>query len=951
MITLAFLCCLGVTSAITNVLQSTTDNEGADLVTLQIGRSQIGLLDDAQYDLNNQPLASYQLKKFFDLGGEKAQSLDHLDSQMSFNDLHILPNMEEASNSAEALGKNKPLGQKSIIPALDATPERFFNTSPNLMLTTDEKVVNVNIMASTESNSFLSNVGRFIRDLYKVNPKNQHSVFNINEEQQIRRISSHNGRSDSFSGSISPLRFINPSFRRVQLEDSTEMNLMRSKYNQKDEEYSESTGKEPCPVQEVFVIKMENNILQDQIDNKIDDETTLEQQQNEVKCEQMSTDSGCMKFTGSVSDSSLKEKLLCQEFTHPEVDPIVEDDYYGVPSSKKYHETEKNVSGSTLKNVVENVLENVLENVPENVPQNVLPMEPISISSDGLNLNQDGKKALEFMIPNSFEIIEISPNKAIILKNENINIDKIIEEEARKDFQNDLDFITDNGDEFENRLNDLKIHNEQTKRSIFPSISNNKINQQEMKKSEIKSLNLEKEEEKETLKKKTYSYLSSLSLFSSSAISNLLTSVKNYCNSYYLSTTLNHNEIISKRKDSYDEFVISLPLSLPSIDQTTLPRKTSTSSTSYYLRGSVPSLPFSLPCIDLSHPSMTVPLSPSSPSSVLSTTPSSSLPALSLSTKDDSDLKRKNSRRKLQVRKKYIREDESNSDTENSLPLSALFRSYFSSSDTEPLLSVPRKIKKALVKKIKNKAVKSRLDSTVNVKKNTAKILASKIVELNDITDKEKGKKDQLDLTDNEKLKLTQKKSLSIISDVKNDNLIKNEKEKKTNLLREIKNSDVNPLFGLNEFKEMRKKKHNDPLLMSPYFEVKKSKNRNLKNERKSVRGNSRFNLNQENSNLAGADPTISTNLIQSPKLTEEEMVADMNRNILIGNEFRTKMIRDEKIIGEVKKAEKHRLREKYEALERSTEEVKFEKQILDEKIINTLVQADMEWEVAQKSK
>ena len=937
MITLAFLCCLGVTSAITNVLPSTTDNDGADLVTLQIGRSQIGLLNDAQYDLNNQPLDSFQLKKFFDLGGEKAQPLDRLDSQVSFNDLHILANMEEASNSDEALGKNKPLGQKTIIPALDATPERFYNTSPNLILTTDEKVVNVNIMASSESNSFLSNVGRFIRDLYKVSPKNQNSVFNINEEQQMRRISSHNDKSDSFSGSISPVRFINPSFRRVQLEDSTEMNLMRSKYNQMDEEYSENTGKGPCPLQEVIVIKMEDNILGDQIDNKIDDETILEQQQNDAKFEKMSTDSGCLKFTGSVSDSSLKEKLLCQEFIHSEVDPIVEDDYYGVPSSKKYHETKENIPGSALKNILENVL--------ENVPQNVLPMEPISISSDGLNFNKDDKDALQSMLPNSFEIIEISPNKAIILKNENINIDKIIEEEARKDFQNDLDFITDNGDEVENRLNDLKIHNEQTKRNIFPSISNNKIYQQEIKKSETKFSNLEKEKEKEKeiLKKKDNSYLSYLSLFSSSTISNLLTSLKNYCNSYYLSRTLNQNEIISKRKDSYDEFVISPPLSLPSIDQATLPRTTSISSTSYYLRGSVP-LPLSLPCIDLSHPSMTVPVSPSSPSSVLS--PSSSLSALSLLTHEDSDMRRKNSRRKLQVRKKYIREDESNSDTENSLPLSALFRSYFSSSDTEPLLSVPRKIKKAIVKKIKNKAVKSRLDSTVNVKKNTAKILASKIIELNDIADKEKGKKEQLGLTDNEKLKLPHKKTLSIISDV-----IKNEKEKKTNLLSEIRNSDVNSLFVLNEFKEMRKKKHNDPLLMSPYFEVKKSKNRNLKNERKSVRGNSRFNLNQENSNLAGADPAISTNLIQLPKLTEEEMVANMNRNILIGNEFRTKMIRDEKIIGEVKKAEKHRLREKYEALEKSTQEVKFEKQILDEKIINTLVQADMEWEVAQKSK
>ena len=803
-------------------------------------------------------------------------------------------------------------------------------------------------MASSQSNSFLSNVGRFMRDLYKVNPKNQNSVFNRKEEQQMRRISSHKDRSASFSGFISQLRFINPSFRRVQLEDSTVVNSMRSEYNQKDEEYSESAGKEPYPLQEDVVIKMGHNVLEDQIAFKNYDETILKQQQNKGKFEEIRTDSGYRKLTGSVSDSTLKGKLLCQEFIHSEVDAIVEDDYYGLPSPEKHQETGENVPGSALKNVL------------ENVPQNVLPMEPISISSDGLNVKKDNKEALQSMISNNFEenkINKIRPNKAIILKNENknIDVDNIIKEE-KKDFQNELDFITYNGEEVENRLKNLKIHNMISKRNILPSISINEINQQQMKKSEIKSLNLEKEKEEKT----DYSYLSYLSLFSSSTISNLLTPLINYCNSFYLSATLNQNDIIANRKnENYDQFVISSPLSLPLIDHTTLPRTTST-STSYYLRGSVPSLPLSLPCIDLSHPSMTISLSSSSPSVLSSSSFSSSISSptittLSLSAKEDSDLKRNNSRRKLQVRKKYIREDESNSDTENSLPLSALFRSYFSSSETEPLLSVPRKIKKAIVKKIKNKAVKSRLDSTVNVKKNTATLLASKIVELSDISDKEKAKKEKeqlAGLTDNEKLKLTQKKTLSLISDVKNDNLIKNDKEKKTNLLRDVKNSDVNSLFGLNEFKEMRKKKHNDPLLMSPYFEVKKSKNRSLKNERKSGRGNPRFNLNEEeNSVLANTDSILSTQLIELPipSLTEEEKIANMNRNILMGQEIQTKLIRDTLVIGEVRKAEKHRLREKYEAKAKASEELKFEKQILDEKIINTLNQADMEWEVAQK--
>ena len=943
MVALAFSCCLGVTSAITNVLPSTTDNDGADLVTLQIERSQIGLLNDAQYDHNNWPFTSYQLTEIFDIGGAKAQLLDHLDSQVSSNDLHTLTNLEDASNSAELLGDNKsPLKQKLIISALNATPERFFNTSPNLILTTDEKVVNVNIMASSQSKSFLSNVGRFMRDLYKVNPKNQNSVFNRKEEQQIRRISSHNDRSNSFSGFISQLRFINPSFRCVQLEDSTEVKSMRSKYNQKDEEYSESADKEPCPLQEDIVIKMGNNVLEDQIAFKNYDETILKQH-NKGKFGQISTDSGCTKLIGSVSDLSLKEKLLSQD-NHSEVDAIVEDDYYGVPSPAKYHETGKNVPGSALKNVLENIL--------ENVPQNVLPMEPVSISFDGSNLIKNNEGALHSMVSTNFEknqVDECRTNKAIMLenknKNENINIDKIIEEE-RKGFQNELDFVTDNGEEVNNRLKHLKIHYDITKKNLFPSISSNEINQKKIQKSEIKSLTLETEEneESEILKKKANSYLSYLSLFSSSTISNLISSFKNHCNSFYLSTALNQNDIISNRQDeNYDQFLRSLPISQPSIGYTTSPRTTSTSS--YYLRGSVPSQPLSLPCIDLSHPSMTLSLSSSSPSS-------SSLSTLSLSTREDSDLKRKNSRRKLQVRKKYIREDESNSDTENSLPLSALFRSYFSSSETEPLLSVPRKIKKAIVKKIKNKAVKSRLDSTVNVKKNTATFLASKIIELGDISDKEKVKKEQMvGLTDNEKLKLNQKKSLSIISDVKNDNLIKNDKEKKSNLLRVIRNSDVNPLFGLNEFKEMRKKKHNDPLLMSPYSEVKKSKNRNLKNERKSGRGNPRFDLNEENSNLANTDPILSTQLIELPipGVTEEERIAEMNRNILIGQEFQSKLMRDTLVIGEVKKAEKHRLREKYEAKAKASEELKFEKQLLDEKIINTLVQADIEWEVAQK--
>ena len=128
MITLAFLCCLGVTSAITNVLPSTTDNDGADLVTLQIERSLIGLLNDAQYDHNNRPFASYQLKKIFDSGGAKAQLIDHLDSQVSSNDLHTLANLEDGSNSAELLGENKsPLKQKLIISAPNATPERFLH--------------------------------------------------------------------------------------------------------------------------------------------------------------------------------------------------------------------------------------------------------------------------------------------------------------------------------------------------------------------------------------------------------------------------------------------------------------------------------------------------------------------------------------------------------------------------------------------------------------------------------------------------------------------------------------------------------------------------------------------------------------------------------------------------------------------------------------------------------
>jgi hypothetical protein len=644
-----------------------------------------------------------------------------------------------------------------------------------------------------------------------------------------------------------------------------------------------------------------------------------QQQQQQDDLEQNNIVNDFLHLTGSIGNLIFKEKFVTEEIIHTQLDcseekeEEKEDDYYGVPSPEEYQSKE------------------------ENMLKDILQIDSVYLTKHESSNN----------------------NQEIEHENESENGS----EREKGTFQNGLDFITDAGDTVDDRLKNVKIQHELGQRNILPvtntdiatstatntdvdadigagfdvvTAQESKGESQEMdvpialRCGTIKQSKKENENENENGNKKDQFSLPSLSILST--LSHLLSSFKTYSNSFYSTPSSVFDNV-----NNESQVTLSLPLSLPLHDGNTA--SVSTSNTALFnLRGSTflpPFLPHSLPYTDLTHPSLStlsLPLTPSTPSTP--TTPSLNLLNIQLSpTQSDVEVKNLNSRRKLQVRKKYIREDESNSDTENSLPLSSLFRSYFSASETEPLLSVPRK--KVIAKKIKNKIVKSRLDSTVNGKKNAVNFTGTG------------GMKKDLSLSlgvENEKSSdIMQKKRIQVVDNsIKNEDslkMIENKKEKNLNS-GDLRNSDMNALFGLSEIKEKRMKKNsNEPILMSPFFEMKKIKNRNLKNERKNFRGNPRLKMNVESGLRVDEVPAIDP--VDTLNLSNEGKVIEMRRIERMEKEFKKKLIRD-KIVEEMNNNEKFK-REKEES------QIQIEKERRIEQMRDDLTNREIEKEVLLK--
>ena len=644
-----------------------------------------------------------------------------------------------------------------------------------------------------------------------------------------------------------------------------------------------------------------------------------QQQQQQDDLEHSNIVKDFLHLTGSLGNLIFKEKFLTEEIIHTQLDcseeeeeeEEKEDDYYGVPSPEEYQDKE------------------------ENLLKNILQIDSVYITKHESSNN----------------------NREIEHENESENENG--SEREKGSFQDGLDFITDAGDTVDDRLKSVKIQHELGQRNILPVTDTDTstdidigadagvdIGVATVQGSEEKGVPIalgceirqsKSRHENEIGHKKDQFTLSSFPVLST--VSHLLSSFKIYYNSFYSTPSSVSDNVINESLVTPSlplSLPPSLPLSLPPSLPLSLPfahtqpthdRNGASDSSSdtalFYLRGSAflpPLLPHSLPHTDLTYPSL------SSLSLPLTSTPST--PSLNLfnilfsPTQSDVEVKNTNSRRKLQVRKKYIREDESNSDTENSLPLSSLFRSYFSASETEPLLSVPRK--KAIAKKIKNKIVKSRLDSTVNGKKNAVNFTGTG------------GMKKDLSLSlgvENEKSNdIMEKKRIQVVgNNLKNeDNLkmIENNKEKNLNS-GDLRNSDMNALFGLSEIKEKRMKKNsNEPILMSPFLEMKKIKNRNLKIERKNFRGNPRLKMNVENSRLSvDEDPVIDP--VGVVNLNDQENNIEMRRKERMEKEFSKKLIRDKIIEVELDNNEKFK-REKEERKSQIALEMKIE-QIRDE--------------------
>ena len=183
------------------------------------------------------------------------------------------------------------------------------------------------------------------------------------------------------------------------------------------------------------------------------------------------------------------------------------------------------------------------------------------------------------------------------------------------------------------------------------------------------------------------------------------------------------------------------------------------------------------------------------------------------------------------------------------------------------------------------------------------------------------------------------------------------DKEKKTDV-GDLRNSDMNALFGLNELKEIRKKKLNDPTLMSPFFEMKKIKNRNLKNERKSLRNNPKFKMNVENAILSSnnngtTSPSTSTStststpLIELPILTDQEKEIENKRKIHMKKELNKKLIRNTMLIREFKEAEiliakDKDDKEKEKEILTAKEEMEIKEEIARDFLIHAEIEADL---------
>ena len=244
---------------------------------------------------------------------------------------------------------------------------------------------------------------------------------------------------------------------------------------------------------------------------------------------------------------------------------------------------------------------------------------------------------------------------------------------------------------------------------------------------------------------------------------------------------------------------------------------------------------------------------------------------------------------------------------------------------------MPRK--KAIAKKIKNKIVKSRLDSTINGKKNMVNFTGSG------------GMKKDLSLSfgvENEKSNdMMQKKKIQVISNnLKNEDslkMIEDNKEKNLNS-GDLRNSDMNALFGLSEIKEKRMKKNlNEPVLMSPFLEMKKIKNRNLKIERKNLRGNPRLKMIVGKS-IKRVDEAPVIDTVDTLNLSNEGRDIEMRRKGRMEKELHKISIRD-KIIEETKNSEKFN-REKEE------KGVQIENESRMERMRDYFTQLDIESEV-----
>lgn len=639
-----------------------------------------------------------------------------------------------------------------------------------------------------------------------------------------------------------------------------------------------------------------------------------QQQQQQDDLEQNNIVKDFLHLTGSLGNLIFKEKFLTEEIIHTQLDcseeeEEKEDDYYGFPSPEEY------------------------QNKEENLVEDILQVDSVYITKHESSNN----------------------NQEIEHENESENVNGSERVREKRSFPNGLDFITDAGDTVDDRLKSVKIQHELGQRNILPvsdtatnidisadagadigvaTVQGSEGRRKEMDVPiaygcEIKQRKSKHENDNEIGHKKDQFTLPSLSILST--LSHLLSSLKTYSNTFYSTPSSVTDNVINER-----QVTPSPPLSLPSAITHTLPvhMENGASSTSFFLRGSKPLsplLPHSLPHTDLIHPSLSTLSQPLTPST--STTPSLNLFNILLSpTQSDVEVKNLNSRRKLQVRKKYIREDESNSDTENSLPLSSLFRSYFSASETEPLLSVPRK--KAIAKKIKNKIVKSRLDSTVNGKKSAVNFTGTG------------GMKKDLSLSlglENEKSNdIMQKKRIQVIGNtLKNEDslkIIENDKEKNLNS-GDLRNSDMHALFGISEIKEKRMKKNsNEPILMSPFFEMKKIKNRNLKIERKNFRGNPRLRMNVENSSLS-VDEVPIIDPVGIHNLSDEGNNIEMRRKERIEKEFSKTLIRDKVIEAELNNNERFKR-------EKENREIQIAKEMRIEQMRDELTNREIEKEV-----